>query len=295
MQIPSRDGLKVIDKIFIPTVNRVNNQITYNALPDSLKEKVVFVVQSWERREYNYNCEYVVLPDTKEYHYNNYYCLPKTRRFIYELGKNMKYCIFDDDLNFGRRNSKYSSNDSNMEKSKRKCTEDDMIEMFDVFDEWLNIDTVTVCGCSQVENPPLNKKFVENSSITSAFWIDGKKFKDILISLDLTSVRVGEDVCFLLSLLKNGLRNRVSGEFCQFNNSNLKKMKSTVWDQQTFEQTLNDHKHLEKMFPNVFKILYDEYGKRLDGGYKNFGKSRINWKKAFNDPSINTLKNFYND
>ena len=41
----------MIDKIFIPTVNRIDNQITYNALPDELKRQVVFVVQSWEVRE----------------------------------------------------------------------------------------------------------------------------------------------------------------------------------------------------------------------------------------------------
>lgn len=282
----------MFDRIFIPTVHRPEKQITYEILPQKYKDITTLVVQAWERPKYNYNCQYVVLPDTKEYHYSDYYCLPKTRKFIYELGKDLRYCIFDDDLQFGRRNSKYFSDISNMEKSKRICTENDILEMFELFDDWLNIDTVTVCGCSQVENPPLRDLFVENSSITSAFWIDGTKFKNILQSLDLTSVRVGEDVCFLLSLLKNGLRNRVSGEFCQFNNSNLKKMKSTVWDEQSYEQTLNDHKYLEKMFPGIFEILYDETGKRLHGGYKNFGKSRIKWKKAFIDKSISTLEKF---
>ena len=282
----------MFDRIFIPTVHRPEKQITYEMLPQKYKDITTLVVQSWERPEYNYNCQYAVLPDIKEYHYSDYYCLPKTRKFIYELGKDLRYCIFDDDLQFGRRNSKYFSDISNMEKSKRICTENDITEMFELFDDWLNIDTVTVCGCSQVENPPLGDSFVENSSITSAFWIDGPKFKNILHSLDITSVRVGEDVCFLLSLLKNGLRNRVSGEFCQFNYSNFKKMKSTVWGQQTFEQTLNDHKYLERMFPGIFEILYDESGKRLHGGYKNFGKSRIRWKKAFIDKSINTLEKF---
>ena len=49
----------MIDKIFIPTVNRIDNQITYNALPDELKRQVVFVVQSWEREKYNFNVDYL--------------------------------------------------------------------------------------------------------------------------------------------------------------------------------------------------------------------------------------------
>ena len=53
----------MIDKIFIPTVNRIDNQITYNALPDELKRQVVFVVQSWEREKYNFNVDYLVLPE----------------------------------------------------------------------------------------------------------------------------------------------------------------------------------------------------------------------------------------
>ena len=54
----------MIDKIFIPTVRRVNNQITYNGLPDELKKRVVFVVQAWEREQYHYDAEYLVLPES---------------------------------------------------------------------------------------------------------------------------------------------------------------------------------------------------------------------------------------
>ena len=35
----------MIEKIFIPTVTRMDNQITYDNLPDELKKRVVFVVQ----------------------------------------------------------------------------------------------------------------------------------------------------------------------------------------------------------------------------------------------------------
>lgn len=285
----------MVDRIFIPTVHRVNNQITYNALPEKYKKKVTMVVQSWERSQYTYDCNYFVLPDTPDYHYSNYYCLPKTRKLIYQLGKDITYCVFDDDVEFGRRNAKYHSSIADMEKSKRKAIEKDYEEMFNLFDNWLENEDITVCGCSQIENPPSGVRYRENTSLTSALWINGKAFKDVLDEMDLTSVKVGEDVCFLLSLLVRGYRNRVSDEFVIINNSNANKnMKSTVWDQQTYEQTLKDHKYLEKIFPRIFEILYDNEGNRLSGGYKNFGKSKIHWNKAYNNYIVekNSIERF---
>jgi hypothetical protein len=284
----------MIERIFIPTVHRVNNQITYNNLPDRYKEMVTFVVQAWERPQYEYNCNYLILPDTSEYHFSDYYCLPKTRKLIYEAGKNMKYCVFDDDLKFARRNAKYFGQSSNMEKSRRWCTDDDYDEMFYTFNKWL--DEVTVVGCSQIENPPSGSLRRDNTSITSAYWINGSHFTDILHDLDLTNVRVGEDACFLLSLLSRGYANRVSDEFVMYNTSNNnKKMKSTVWDEQKIEQTLRDHQYLEKLFPDVYTILYDEDGNRSEGGYRNSGRSKIEWSKAYKNfqKKSSSLESFF--
>lgn len=278
----------MVEKIFIPTVNRVDTQIAYQNLPDELRSRVVMVVQAWERERYKYDCEYLVLPDTEEYHFSDYYCLPKTRKYIYEHGKEMKYCVMDDDITFGRRNAKYFGEASNMEKSKRKSTNDDVLEMFALYDSWL--DEVTVCGCSHIENPPSNKKFRNNSSLGSVLWINGNHFKHILHELDITSVRVMEDTCFLLSLLTRGYQNRVSEEFV-FHNESVKKanMNSTVWDNQTFEQTHKDHKYIQSLFPQVFKILYDADGNRTPGGYRGYGKVSVQWSKAFKQSTINVL------
>jgi len=270
----------MIERIFIPTVHRVDNQITFNHLPVALRSKVSFVVQAWERPRYMYDCDYVILPDTPEYHFSDYYCLPRTRKFIYDLGQNMKYCVLDDDIFFSRRNVKYFGEASNMERSRQVLTDDETIDMFNIFDKWL--DDVTVCGCAQIQNPPAGVKIRENGSLTSAYWINGTHFKDDLPKMDLTSVRVGEDVAFLLSLLTRGYKNRISEEYVLSNYSVMtKKMKSTVWDEQTYEDTQRDHKLLEKMFPGLFVIQYDQNGNREEGGYRNFGKSKINWNKAY--------------
>ena len=62
-----------LDKIYILTCRRVDDQITYNALPQKLKEKVCFVVQDWEREQYNYDAEYLVLPKDIQIKMNDYY------------------------------------------------------------------------------------------------------------------------------------------------------------------------------------------------------------------------------
>ena len=278
----------MIDKIFIPTLKRVDNQITYDNLPDKLKEKVVFVVQSWERDQYEYPTDYLVLPDyiTPEHPR----AISHTRRVIYEEGKTLQYAMIDDDIAFARRNAKYWTGESNMEMSKRKATEDDVTEMFAMFDSWL--EEVTFCGPSFVENPPTGKAYQENTSMSSAYWINGKNFANDLDDMKLTEVKVAEDVVFILSLLTRGYRNRVSQEFCMLNHSVTGKMDSVVWDDQSRETVLRDHKVIESMFPGLFEILYDRDGSRTDGGFRNFGKSKIRWSKAFNRPTT-SLESFF--
>ena len=163
-------------KIYIPTVHRYNNQITYNHLPDELKKNVVLVIQAHELAEYNLDLNYCILPNTPEYHYSDYYCLPRTRKYIYDTAKDEKYVVLDDDLNFHRRNSKYFGGKDNMEKSRRNATPDDILEMFELYEKWLDEPEVTFCGCSHVENPPSDKPFVNNSSLGSGVWFNGRDF-----------------------------------------------------------------------------------------------------------------------
>jgi hypothetical protein len=283
----------VIERIFIPTVNRADNQITYDNLPDALKQRVTMVVQAWERDKYQYPCDYLVLPE--EINLDDYYCLPKTRKIIYEAGQNMKYAVLDDDLTFGRRNAKYWTDASNMEMSKRKATEADVLEMFDLYSKWLDEPTVTVCGCGHAENPPQGNEYSNNASLSSAFWINGNDFKDLLPELELTRTKVAEDTVFLLSLLSRGYGNRVSQEFIFFNNSvHTKNMKSTIWDEQTFEATHRDHKIVESMFPGIFTVLYNHHsGERVKGGFRDYGKTRTDWSKAFGSHQRGSLEDLF--
>lgn len=277
----------MIDKIYIPTLHRVDNQITYNGLPDSLKERVVFVVQAWERDQYTYDNEYLVLPDWITPDSSR--PLAHTRKVILEAARNQRYAMIDDDIIFKRRNAKYWTGTSNMEMSKRVATDDDVINMFDTFDAWLDEDSVTFCGPGFIENPPSGKPFSNNTSMSSAFWFDGPKFSHVLDELPITETKVAQDAVLILSLLTRGFGNRSSTEFCMENKSVVTKMDSAIWDTQTKETVMRDHKRIEELFPGLFVILYDESGDRVSGGFRNYGKSRIHWSKAFKQSQRNEI------
>lgn len=273
----------MINKIYIPTVNRVNSQITYNGLPDELKKDVVMVVQAWERDQYNYNCEYLVLPDTDEFHFSNHFCIANTRLFIYKTAGNTKYAVLDDDITFFRRNRKYMTGVSNMERSSRRSTSEDILEMFTQYSEWLDEPSVTVVGCSHTDNPPAKKLLRNNTSLGSVMWINGSDFSDEIDSWPLNDLCIFEDSNLLLTLLSNGYGNRISEEFSFYNNSVEKKsMKSSIWDNKTYEMVTEAYKCLEDRFPGIFTILYDDNGNRVQGGFRNFGKNKIRWNKSFN-------------
>lgn len=278
----------MIEKIYIPTVNRVNTQITYNGLPGSLKERVTLVVQEWERPLYTYNCNYLVLP--KEINLKDYLCLAKTRDYIYRDAGNIKYCVLDDDLTFKRRNQKYFKENgfrlpSDMKTSKRTCTGVDMIEMFDVYSNWL--DSISYCGGCRIglppteSNDPRNTSYSDNSPVFSQLFLNGADIYDKLSELNTTKIKYNEDVIFLLSMLTTGLSGRESQKF-GFDNASTSSntVAQTVWNNTTHANVWKDHKVIEDLFPRFFKILLDEEGIRIPGGFRDYGKTKIDWTKA---------------
>ncbi|MFN4975293.1 MAG: hypothetical protein ACK5GV_08620 [Bacteroidota bacterium] len=269
----------MIEKIYIPTVNRVNNQITYNSLPDELKKKVVLVVQEWERPQYSYDCEYLVVPNTKE---KKFKYLAKTREFIYKSAGKIKYAMIDDDIVIARRNSKYFSaygHISNMEKSKRVLIENDFFDMFSIFDRWL--DEVSLCSCAMSNFPPGKRLYKESSAVSfGIFFINGNDIYPFLEQMKLGETSIAEDVVFTLYVLGFGLRNRVTEEFVLDRNISVeKKISSFCWDDQSMQQSLKDFKYIETLFPGVFNIKYNSDGTPVQG-YRNSPNCKIDWKRA---------------
>ena len=283
-------SVNMIEKIYIPTACRVDNQVTYNNLPDELKKRVVFVVQEWEREQYKYDAEYLVLPSDIKIGTKN--ALSRTRKVIYKAAQDERYAMLDDDLHFKRRNSKYWNGVSNMEKSSKVCSDEDVLEMFDIYDKWLD-NGVTFCGCAQQNNPPLHNISEDNRAMSSCYWINGYDWKDKIEEMRLDEVRVAQDVLLIIGLLSRGFRNRVSNEFIFTNQSIASKKETSIhWDETMFDEVHENHKLIQSMYPDHFKILYDSEGKRIPGGFRDMGKLSISWTKAYKDSQLNTLNEF---
>jgi len=265
----------MIEKIYIPTLHRVDNQITYDHLPDSLRGRVVFVVQEWERDQYAHDVEYLVLPP--EINKEDRYCLAKTRQYIYQTAGKKKYVVIDDDVKFARRNRKYFGEPSNDIETKRFCRPDEVEEMFTKFDTYL--DEFPVCGCYPRDLPPSSTEVSLNRPVYTTMFLNGEFFHEDLKTWDLTTCRTGEDVNFFLHLLTNGHQIRRDNEFLVSNNS-MKKVDSFIWDTQTAEDSLKDVQTLCEMFPHL--VSYVDDGK----GYKGQPRMKVKWKDAYNNSEV---------
>ena len=268
-----------MERIYIPTVNRAKDQITFEGLPKTLQDKTTLVVQSWERDQYYYDCDYLVLPE--EITLSDYLCLAKTRDFIHKTGRNQKYVMVDDDVRFKRRNSKYSTGISDMEKSNRQCNEEDILEMFQLCSGWLDEPEVSFCGPAHSENPPSDKAYSSNAALTNCVFYNGPDFSPFLEELHTTEVRYAEDTLFILSLLSKGFGNRVSQIFCLENVSLKGKLQDTVWNKTEYNDVWRDHNRIQEIFPDFFKVLLDKHGNRVSGGFRNFGKVRTSYSMCY--------------
>lgn len=276
----------MIEKIFIPTVKRTNLQLTYENLPSELKSRVVFVIDPNEKHLYNYPVEYLEIP--KEF-IGSWTQLAKTRKFIHQQAKNIKYAMFDDDLIFIKRNKKYFSMESDIENSKRKATPDEIFRMFNTASKILDDEKIGIVGTADPVNPPERNEFIKTKGVFCAYFIDGKKISKIVDILD-TSIRIGEDLLFLFDCLSNGIDVMVMNEFLYENKSTTKLFKDNNYVWENIEDAFQSKEHIEAM-----KYIHKKYPHGIDITLKN-GKYKFkkHWKSVYKQSiSDNTLLNFY--
>ena len=89
----------MIEKIYIPTLNRSELQITWESMPTFVQDITTLVVQPHEKNLHG-DKPILVLPEDK-------YGITKTRKWIYDHAGDIEYGVFDDDLKFIDRNPGY--------------------------------------------------------------------------------------------------------------------------------------------------------------------------------------------
>lgn len=280
-----------IEKTCILTCCRVDDQVTLNNLPEILLPHTYLVVQAWERDKYKSSInprfdqvQYIVLPDNEDFHYTNDYALANTRHYLYcTLGKT-KYAQLDDDLKFRRRNSKYFGNSTDeMEKSQRKMTPEDFIEMYTLFSSWLDDDVIGECQPRICSFPPGDNPVIDNKSIHQAMFFDGRKFHHLLKNFDI-KIPFCEDLTMALHLLTNGIGTRKSDIFVFDDNKN----ESVIWKPGKAEKSVLSFRKMETLFPELVFLEMNEKGELNFEGYRG-PKHKVLWSKAFNHKRSKSL------
>ena len=285
----------MIEKIYIPTVRRAKNQITFNNLPDELKKRVIMVVESGERHLYNYDCEYLEIPEEIVGKWTQ---LAETRKLIHKHAGNIKYAMIDDDIVINRRNTKYWTGISNMDKSRRKATKDEISLMYEQVSKWLDEPDIGIVGLSTPDVPPGNKEYHDTTNVNTYCFYDGRMISKVIDEMDITSVRVSEDMLFLYEALSRGINSRKSEEWVFDNRSQVdKNLQDTriVW-KNMFDETPEDYfqtdehydcmRYIQKKYPHGVKIF------EKDGKMKNIKYLKKVYKES-QENNGNSLVDFF--
>ena len=185
----------MIEKIYIPTLGRVDKQITFSHLPKFLQDKTTLVVQPHEKHLYD-NYPIMVLPE-------DWIGISRTRKYIIDNAGNNIFGIMDDDIELKRRFSESPT--------KRPLTEDDWKEFYNMTIEWLQND-VSFVGVRRGILPPVGKDWIENSETIVVTFYNGSKLPDT-DELNWNHDLLSEDVNLHLQLLLKGHKNRVWSKF----------------------------------------------------------------------------------
>lgn len=283
-----------IERIYIPTVRRAENQITFNNLPDELKKRVVMVVEPGERHLYNYDCEYLEIPEEIVGKWTQ---LAETRLFIHKHAGAIKYCVSDDDILIKRRNAKYWTGVSNIEKSKRNATSEDILLMFETFDKWLDEKTIGLIGLSEPQTPPSAKEYEDTKPVYSCVFYDGRMISEVIDDMDICSVRVAEDVLFLFEALSRGINTRKSTEWIFDNRSmydeDLQKSR-VVWTEMYNDEEIPVSFYKSKEHHDVMLYIQKKYPHGVKA-YEKDGEyySLRHWKKVYKPKSESSLENLF--
>ena len=285
----------MIERIYIPTVRRCDNQITFENLPRELQKRVVMVVESGERHLYEYDCEYLEIPESIV---GTWTQLAQTRLFIHKHAGAIKYCVADDDIKIRRRNAKYWTGQSNMEKSKQDATSEEILDMYETVDKWLDEEPIGVVGLSDSLSPPATNVYQDTKGVFSYVFYDGRMLSEIIDDLDICSLRVAEDLLFLFEVLSRGINTRQSTEWLYDNKSMTdKKLAESriVWSEMykdgdekpdnyfQGEEHYDAMRFIQSKYPHCMKIF------EKDGKMKNVKY----WKRVYQPRDTSNLTEFF--
>lgn len=250
--------------LYIHTYGRADNQLTYEALPKKLQEKVIFVVQDREKKLYSRYPNVMVLP-------KNIKTLSPTRQYIMEQHyanyKNPKLVLLDDDLKFATRR----------EDDRTKFTPATSFEILALFTQIRNeleyYDHVGVLareGANRILTPKIN-----NTRMMRILAYDAETFHKENIRFDRVPCKQDFDVT--LQFLRKGYSNLVLCNWVQDQGgSNTAGGCSVYRDKKMLEDAAY---RLEELHPKYVKVVVKATKQAWGGGERI--DVVVQWKKAF--------------
>jgi len=173
-------------KVYIPTIGRVDRQVTLAALPERWKERTWLIQQNSESHTH----QYFSCPVTR---------IAQVRQWVVEETEGEKLLMLDDDLQFFTR----TIEDPRL----RRATPEEVGIALDMLDSWL--DERAMVGFGPVfMNQQYRVPYIECARVAHSFGFqrsvlrsEGIRFTDVVFS---------EDFHVTLSLLERGYANRIS-------------------------------------------------------------------------------------
>lgn len=257
-------------KIYIPTLGRVDNQMTYDNMPDWVQQNTFFVIQPKEEsafRKHWPDSNILVLPE-------NDCGITNTRKFIVEYAADTKYLMIDDDIVFWKRNVDRETGKKNADKSKSPFTSEDWVSLLEWAESKLD-SGYTLAGNRAITLPPKTKDDIEFSRIMQVFFIDGSKLYRDKLQWILES---SEDIHFTIQVLQMGGKVVTSDKFlyaCEDYHSDG----GCKLSGRTSDSSLKDINTLAAMYPKIIE-MQDEFVE-LKNEFTH-QKHTLHLKKAYN-------------
>jgi hypothetical protein len=259
-----------LQRIYIPTLGRVDKQVTYSNMPDWVKDITYFVIQPHEEEIFR-----------KTYPNSNIKVLPlkikgiaRTREWIINDGGDDLYGMIDDDVTFWKRNVDRDTLKKNSDKSNEQLSSDDWKEMI----EWIEgiVDTKwTIAGNKTKGLPPSPKEYSDFGKLVAVYWINGSKLRREELKWD---IEYGEDIHFLLQVVSMGSKFGISDKWLhesegQYSEGGCQQQGRTMDKEELCV------KEISLRYPNVITIS-DEVIELRDGVL--WRKQKIDWRRAYN-------------
>lgn len=263
-------------EIVIPTLGRINNQITLNSLPEAYKNKTTLVVQEHEYDEtlqkYGNICSVWKLPPgTKG--------ISWTRKHIANKWNGKRIFVMDDDLKFVQ----LKNNGEKMVSS--PATDDEFEKMMSEVERHMD-DGIIHGGLGVNNTPPVLTPYNYNCRVyTNMFFSEDFPSDEIDFGTDYELMP--EDFYITLQLLTSGNQNVVFNHFRV--NPSATNAKGGCETFRTIENHNRGQEILAQKFPDFVKVTSKIQSSGPWAGLEKKALS-IKWKKAF-ESSVNNEQN----